>query len=99
MVTLQAGKLFGQLSPADLAALSQIAREQTFAPGAEIFKEGDAGDGVYIVKEGSVEISGLVGQNVRRAFSKVGPGDIFGEMAVLEDKARSACAVAKAPTT
>ncbi|MEY2429351.1 MAG: hypothetical protein QOJ40_2236, partial [Verrucomicrobiota bacterium] len=67
--------------------------------GDEIFKEGDAGDGLYVVKEGLVEISGLVGHNVRHVFSKVGPGDIFGEMAVLEAKPRSASAVAARPTT
>ena len=46
-----------------------------------------------------MEISGLVDQNVRLVFSQVGPGDIFGEMAVIEDKPRSACAVAKADAT
>ena len=68
-------------------------------PGQEIFKEGDNGDGVYVVRDGLVEISGLVDQKVRLVFSQVGPGDIFGEMAVIEDKPRSACAVAKADTT
>ena len=49
-----------------------------------------------MVRDGLVEISGLVDQKVRLVFSQVGPGDIFGEMAVIEDKPRSACAVAKA---
>src|SRR5437867_3206203 len=101
MVTLEANDLFAQLNPEQLTSLRGIARERSFAIGQEIFKEGDAGDGVYLVKEGAVEISGLVGQNenVRRAFSQVGPGEIFGEMAVLEDKPRSACARAVEPTT
>lgn len=73
-----------------------IVREQTYKAGQEIFKEGDKGDGVYVVKEGLVEISGLVDQKVRLVFSQVDPGDIFGEMAVIEAKPRSACAVAKA---
>jgi signal transduction histidine kinase len=96
VVTLEANKLFCQLSPPELSALRRIAREQTFAAGQEIFKEGDNGDGVYVVRDGLVEITGLVDEKVRLVFSQVGPGDIFGEMAVIEDKPRSACAVAKA---
>jgi signal transduction histidine kinase len=96
VVTLEANKLFCQLSPTELNALHRIAREQSFSAGQEIFKEGDKGDGVYLVRDGLVEISGLVDRKVRLVYSQVGPGDIFGEMAVIEDKPRSACAVAKA---
>ena len=99
VVALEASKLFSQVNPADLSALRQSVREQTFTPGQEIFKEGDAGDGVYLVTEGLVEISGLVGENVRHVFFQVGPGDIFGEMSVLDDKPRSAGAVARKETT
>src|SRR5439155_17448081 len=99
MVTLEASQLSGSLNSDELDLLRGIASERTFASGEEIFKEGDAGDGVYLLKNGAVEISGLVGENVRRVFSQVGPGEIFGEMAVLEDKPRSACARAVKPTT
>ena len=99
MVALEASRLFSQLSTAELSALRHVARERTFSAGQEIFKEGDNGDGVYVVREGQVEISGLVDQKVRLVFSQIGPGDIFGEMAVIETKPRSACAVAKVDTT
>jgi signal transduction histidine kinase len=99
VVTLEANKLFCQLSPTELSALSRIAREKRFSAGQEIFKEGDNGDGVYVVRDGLVEISGLVDQQVRLVFSEVGPGDIFGEMAVIENKPRSACAVARTEAT
>jgi len=95
VVTLEASKLFCQLSPPELSALRRVAREQTFSPGHEIFKEGDSGDGVYVVREGVVEISGRVEGSGRLVFSQVGPGEIFGEMAVIEDKPRSAGAAAK----
>ncbi len=81
-----------------MRALKRNAREQVFAPGQEIFKEGDQGDTMFVVKDGLVEISVLVGQNVRHVFSQVEPGDIFGEMAVIEEKPRSACAVARKET-
>ena len=98
MVALEASKLFCQLNPAELNALRRVAREQTYAAGQEIFKEGDDGDGVYVVRDGLVEISGLVDQKVRLVFSRIGPRDVFGEMAVIESKPRSACAIAKADT-
>jgi signal transduction histidine kinase len=98
VVTLEASKLFSQLSPTELKAVRRIARDQTFAAGQEIFKEGDSGDGLYLVRDGLVEISGLVEQKGRLVFSQVGPGDVFGEMAVIENKPRSACAVAKTET-
>jgi signal transduction histidine kinase len=99
VITLETSTLFHQLSPAELDALRQIASEQLFARGKEIFKEGDRGDGVYLVKEGTVEISGLVAPNLRHVFSSLGPGDIFGEMAVIDQKPRSACATAGTDTT
>ena len=98
MVTLEASKLFGQLSPPELSALRDIAQEQTFAAGQEIFKEGDSGDGLYVVRDGLVEISGQVENKGRLVFYQVGPGDVFGEMAVIENKPRSACAVARTQT-
>ena len=99
MDTLEASPIFAPLGQEEIRALRSIAQERSFSPAQEIFKEGDAGDGLYFVKAGLVEISGLVDQNVRHVFSEVGPGDIFGEMSVLEDKPRSACALARQPTT
>ena len=99
MITLETCTLFHQLNPEELEALRRISSEQAFLPGKEIFKEGDSGDGVYLVKEGVVEISGLVAPNVRHVFSSLGPGEIFGEMAVIDQKPRSACATARTSTT
>ena len=98
MVALEASQLFCQLSPPELSALRRVAQERSYAAGQEIFKEGDGGDGVYVVRDGLVEISGLVDQKVRLVLSQIGPGDMFGEMAVIDYKPRSACAVAKADT-
>jgi len=94
MVTLESSKLFCNLTADELKTLRQVAQERSFSAGQHIFKEGESGDGVYSVKEGLVQITALVGPGVRRAFSQVGPGDIFGEMAVLENKPRSATVTA-----
>jgi signal transduction histidine kinase len=95
VVTLEQNTLFSRLNPDELKALRQIAQERTLAPAEEIFKEGDAGDGVYVVKEGLVEIAVRAGLTGRHVFTWIQPGDIFGEMAVIEDKPRSAGATAR----
>jgi signal transduction histidine kinase len=99
MVTLEACPLFRGLNPGELKTLQRAAQEKKFPAEQEIFKEGDTGDGVYVVKEGKVQISGVLGNNNRFMFSQVEAGEIFGEMAVLENKPRSASAVAEEETT
>jgi len=99
MMTLESCRLFRQLAPGELKTLRQAAQERIFSADQEIFKEGDEGDGLYVVKKGLVRISALISQNVRHEFSQVAPGEIFGEMAVIENKPRSACATATEPTT
>jgi signal transduction histidine kinase len=94
MASLEECKPFRNLNPTEQAALRKIAVERSFAAGEQIFGEGDTGDGIYALKEGAVEISVAMSQSVRRAFAKLGPGEIFGEMAVLELKPRSATATA-----
>lgn len=99
VVTLESCKLFRQLPRQDLEELERICIPRRFAAGQEIFKEGHEGDGIYFVKEGLVEISGLLHSKVRHVYSKIGAGEVFGEMAVIDQKPRSACAVAVEATT
>ena len=94
MVALESFALFRGLGRDELQALRVIAQERHFAALGDIFQEGDPGDGVFFVKDGLVAISSLVGANNRRVFSQLGPGEIFGEMAVLEHRPRSATATA-----
>ena len=94
MSGLESIALFHDLNPEELKALRLITQERRFATGAEIFQEGSPGDGVYFVRAGRVEISGFVSSNVRRAFSQLGTGEIFGEMSVIEHRPRSAAATA-----
>lgn len=90
MVTLESSKLFSGLPPADLDLLSKSVQELTFPAGKVIFTEGDNGDGLYVVRQGRVQVSALVTENDRRILSRIGPGDFFGEMAVVDNEPRSA---------
>lgn len=94
MIELESVNLFRDLKRDELKALRAVTQARRFAAGREIFRQGDPGDGVYFVKSGQVEISGVVGANARRVFSQLGPGEIFGEMAVIEHRPRSAAATA-----
>ena len=99
MVSLASSKLFAQLPGAEIKQLSVVSRELRFAPGEVIFKEGDPGDGLFVVLAGRVQISAAIGSGERHVFSTVGPGDVFGEMALLDNLPRSAQASAEGETT
>ncbi len=99
MLPLESCKVFRSLSPGELATLKSVTHESNFADGTEIFKEGDAGDALYIVKTGRVRISAVMGDGQRQILSRVPPGEIFGELAIIDSQPRSATAMAETNTT
>jgi CRP-like cAMP-binding protein len=68
------------------------------APGDVLFFEGEQGDYAYVIKEGLVEISRRVGP-AEVFLATGGPGEIVGEMALIDGKPRSATTRALRPTT
>jgi signal transduction histidine kinase len=99
MVSLETSKIFRSLSADELELLRKTAKVQSYEAGHTIFTEGDEGDGLYLISTGLVQISALVHERERRTLSRVGPGDFFGEMAVLDSGSRSATAMAEQATT
>ena len=95
MMTFENHWLFCHLPNEAVARLTKQAREQQFAAGQDIFSEGDPGDGLYCLKSGVVDIFHPTPDGQRRVFAQVMPGDIFGEMAVLDALPRSASAAAR----
>ncbi|MBR0830556.1 cyclic nucleotide-binding domain-containing protein [Bradyrhizobium manausense] len=63
-----------------------------------IFEEGSTGRELFVVLDGEVEIA-KVGAGTRTTIVKLGKGEFFGEMAVIDGSARSATAIASAPNT
>jgi signal transduction histidine kinase len=98
MVSIEDNKLFKGLAPSELELLRAATREMAFAADQLIFKEGDAGDGIYVVKDGMVQISAGVGYGDLKVLTRIRPGELFGEMAVLDNQPRSASATAEGPT-
>jgi signal transduction histidine kinase len=98
MLPLESCKLFASLSPDERASLKRVTREVVFAGGREIFKEGDAGDALYVVGDGRVQISAVLGGE-RQVLSRLPPGEVFGELAIIDNQPRSATAMAEVDTT
>jgi len=70
---------------------------ESFPPGTLIFGEGEPGTVAYIIETGCVEISSLHGGK-RVVLAQLGPGELFGEMALIDEQVRSATARAIEPT-
>lgn len=86
--------MFFGLSDEDLDALSHALERHTFKAGTLIFAEGDSGSAMYIVEDGDVNIF-LPGEASRRiSVNDIGRGEFFGELALFDEKARSASALA-----
>ena len=86
--------MFYGLAPDDLVALGQSLAARDYKTGELIFNLGDAGDAMYIVADGHVNIH-LPGENSRRVSLKdIAVGEYFGELALFDDKPRSASALA-----
>src|SRR6266404_5537098 len=98
MVVLKTSRLFGGMLAAELEALEHTAQLKAYKAGRNIFQEGDPGDGLYLILEGKVQITCLLGQDQRVVLSRLGDGDFFGEMAVLDNQPRSATATAETDT-
>ncbi len=89
--------LFSSLSDEDLSSLCQIVREFHLPAGEVLFEEGSVGDMAYIIESGEVEIIKL-SQKREILLAKRGPGEVFGEIALLFDSPRTATVRARTDT-
>src|SRR5256886_3393745 len=93
------GPVFSTLERADLERIAQLARPRRVAPGEVVFREGDASDTCYIVREGRAIAVRTHRGGRTITLARFGPGDIFGELALFEDERRSATVEALEPTS
>jgi len=82
------------LSAAEMKLLATFSSEEKFREGSMIFREGERGDKLYIVLDGRVRISKFIPGVGEEALTVLDRGDFFGEMALIDDKVRSADAKA-----
>jgi len=78
------------LSAQELRLLATYSTEEEFPPDALVFAEGEPGNGLYIVVDGAVRISRMVPGMGEECLSILGRGEVFGEMALIDEQPRSA---------
>jgi CRP-like cAMP-binding protein len=89
---------FQDLDNRSLEAISNAAVEQSYQPGQLIMRQGDTGVGAFIIRSGKVEII-QEREGKEQKLATLGPGDVVGEMALLDEFPRSASVRAIEPTT
>lgn len=89
---LAAIPLFSGLEDEDLAAIASAASEVEAGEGESVATEGDFGHALYAVESGTAEVT-----SDGKKLGTLGPGDVFGEIAVLASGRRTATVVATSP--
>jgi CRP-like cAMP-binding protein len=82
-------RLFADLDPNEIEQIALLFKERSFPPGETIIKEGSGGAAFYVIETGEVTVT--IGGEPR---ATLGPGDYFGEIALIDEGARIASIVA-----
>jgi CRP-like cAMP-binding protein len=91
--------LFRDVDEALLLALGPTFRERRLRKGDVLFRSGDPGEELFLIKEGSILVSKPVTGRVEQVLSRLAPGEVFGEMSVFGDERhRSATCQAETET-
>ena len=94
LAVLRKHPIFAILNPEAFDQLCRYAKHSTLKRGATIFSKGDPGNSLFAVISGTVKISVSSPDGRSAIFNLIGPGEIFGEIAVLDGQARTADATA-----
>jgi CRP/FNR family cyclic AMP-dependent transcriptional regulator len=96
--SLAAIPFFGGLEPAALERLAATMRSRRFKRGEVLFHIGDPGDALFVIVSGEVKISLPSDTGEEAILATLGPGEVFGELALLDGSPRSASASALVAT-
>lgn len=86
--------IFRPLPARELEFIARSVKERVYEPGAVIVKQGEPGLGFFLIAEGRVEVA-----HDKHKIRDMGPGEFFGEMALMEERIRTATVTAKERTT
>ncbi len=82
--------IFSKLSPSDVEQIAKIITYKTCGTDATVFFQGEPSDSLYMVLKGSVKVTGASEEGGEKILDILGPGEIFGELAMLDGYPRSA---------
>ena len=97
-VILKMNPMFTDLGADELQRISGLCHTQQLRLGEMLFQKGDAGDALFGVRRGQIRIETGASDGGRLTLNFMGPGDLFGEVAVLDSQNRTADATAGEPT-
>lgn len=86
-------ELFSGIHAEGLEKIAEVCVEQTYAPGETVFREGELGDKLFLIREGEIRISRKVSGMGEEALAMLGAGAAFGEMSIVDESPRSADAI------
>ena len=86
--------LFSELSEEALDSLSHLATRRRYPKDTVVFFENEEGDSLFMILEGRIKVTILGDDGREIILSMLAPGDLFGEMALLDNEPRSATAIA-----
>jgi CRP-like cAMP-binding protein len=84
--------LFEQMNAVEIDTVSSLFKERKLEKGKTVFVEQMPGESLYLISEGSVRITKLIAEGDEKTLVTLSPGDVFGEMAILDGSSRSATA-------
>jgi CRP-like cAMP-binding protein len=95
VISLLSGtSLFGGLAAEDLAVCAQAFKEKHLSKGQTLFLRGDPGTHLYLIETGQIRLAITTANGRTLSFQVAGEGDLFGEIAALDGRGRSADATA-----
>lgn len=90
---LRENVLFKDFSDKEIAILSKFVEEKVIAAPTPLFLENMKGESMYIVVSGAISLTKMLSEGENKSLTTMGPGDYFGEMALIEDGPRPVSAL------
>lgn len=83
-------RLFADLAADDITLIRAACEERMLLSQEDLFREGDAGDSLWIIQSGRVDVYKNIRADMDRTLALLGPGDVIGEMSFIDQSRRSA---------